>query len=278
MNPSKGYYSIIQYCPDLMLGEVANVGVLLFCPERGFLKALTNRNNRRIKQIFGSEGLDLTRINTLKKGLEERLSLLGEEIRTVEELQQFISTRANLFHLTTPRPMKVFNPEEDLQSLFQRVFGVPVEKGEAKKKFRDFVGERLLVPELGSKVYQDIKVNVPALDKDMTVPFGYQNGRFNLIIPVQFEAANPEQSVSHACKYTVQGRSLYDNPHPQYGPLQLLIVGKFRANDNETPNRVKRVLDSCQIKNFRNDQLNALTDEIRKTGKDKVSLPVGTNL
>jgi len=58
----------------------------------------------------------------------------------------------------------------------------------------------------------------------------------------------------------------------------LLIVGKFRANDNETPNRVKRVLDSCQIKNFRNEQLNALTDEIRKTGKDKVLLPVGTNV
>lgn len=37
----KGYYSIIQYCPDLSRFEAANVGVLLFCPERAFLKALT---------------------------------------------------------------------------------------------------------------------------------------------------------------------------------------------------------------------------------------------
>ena len=41
MKPSKGYYSLIQYCPDLGRLEAANVGVLLFCPERGFLKFST---------------------------------------------------------------------------------------------------------------------------------------------------------------------------------------------------------------------------------------------
>ena len=39
MKPSKGCYSLIQYCPDLGRLEAANVGVLLFCPEPHFLKA-----------------------------------------------------------------------------------------------------------------------------------------------------------------------------------------------------------------------------------------------
>jgi hypothetical protein len=132
MNPSKGYYSLIQYCPDLMLGEVANVGVLLFCPERAFLKAVTIGNNSRIMRIFGSEGHDWERINTLKKGFEERIHRQATEIRTPDDLQQFIATRANLFQVTSPRPMKVINPEEDLNALFQQVFGVPVAR-EAKK-------------------------------------------------------------------------------------------------------------------------------------------------
>ena len=38
MKPSRGYYCIIQYCPDLGRLEAANIGVLLFCPDRGFLK------------------------------------------------------------------------------------------------------------------------------------------------------------------------------------------------------------------------------------------------
>lgn len=267
MSPSKGYYSLIQYCPDLMLGEVANVGVLLFCPERGFLKAVTIGNNSRIIRIFGSEGHDWDRINTLKKGLEERLSRQASEMRTPEDLQQFIATRANLFQVTTPRPMKVINPEEDLEALFLQVFGVPV-KREAKKSFRKFVGERLLRPGLESKVIQDIKVTVPALGKNVDIPYGYQNGRFNLINPVRFEAADPEQSAINACKYAVEGKSLFDHPDPDYGDLQLLIVGKFRPKDDETPKRVKRVFEDFGVRLFRVDQLNQLADEIRRTGKD----------
>jgi len=30
MNPTRGYYCIIQYCPDLGRLEAANIGVLLF--------------------------------------------------------------------------------------------------------------------------------------------------------------------------------------------------------------------------------------------------------
>jgi hypothetical protein len=58
----KGCYSIVQYCPDLGRFEGANVGVLLFCPERAFLKALTIRNYSRIIRFFGTEGHDWKRL------------------------------------------------------------------------------------------------------------------------------------------------------------------------------------------------------------------------
>lgn len=267
MKPSKGYYSLIQYCPDLTLGEAANVGVLLFCPERGFLKAATISNNSRISRFFGTEGHDWERINTLKRGLADRLNSGVSGIFTPDDLQQFIATRANLFQVTTPRPMKVINPEEDLEALFKRVFGVPI-KPAPKKTLRKFLGERLLIPGLESKVIQDIKVGVPVLGKTVDFPFGYQNGRFNLINPVRFEAASPEQSAINACKYAVEGKSLYDNPDPDYGKLQLLIVGKFRSKDEETPKRVKRVFEDFGVRLLRMDELGQLTEEIRRTGKD----------
>ena len=36
-----GYYSVIQYCPDRSRLEAANVGVLLFVPAGGYLRART---------------------------------------------------------------------------------------------------------------------------------------------------------------------------------------------------------------------------------------------
>jgi hypothetical protein len=32
--PVRGYYSILQFVPDLKRSEGANIGVVLFCPER----------------------------------------------------------------------------------------------------------------------------------------------------------------------------------------------------------------------------------------------------
>jgi DUF3037 family protein len=128
MNPSTGYYSLIQYCPDLGRLEAANVGVLLFCPERYFLKALTIRNNGRIIRFFGSEGHDWIRINTFKKGLEDRIALEGAEVRTVEQLEKFIAQRANLLQITPPRPMKVTDPEQDLKDLFRELLGETAEE------------------------------------------------------------------------------------------------------------------------------------------------------
>jgi hypothetical protein len=49
MNPTTGYYSLIQYCPDAAREEAANVGVVLFCPEVDYLEARTVSGNDRIR-------------------------------------------------------------------------------------------------------------------------------------------------------------------------------------------------------------------------------------
>ena len=114
----------------------------------------------------------------------------------------------------------------------------------------------------------DVRVAVPVLQREVEIPFGYQNGRFNLINPVRFGAQNPEQSVVTACKYAVEGRSIYDTSDPMWGDMQLVIVGQFRAKDQDTPGRVRRVFDDHGVKLFKMDDLPTLIDEIRRTGKD----------
>ena len=220
VQPSKGFYCLIQYCPDLGRMETANIGVLLFCPERFFLKVLMNENNRRIRRFFGSEGQDWLRLNSFKKGLEERISHEVASIRQLEDLEQFIVRCANLLQITPPRPMKVTDPDLDLQNLYLEIMGEPP-RGKGQKTLRQYVDEKLSGADLQHKIQRGIKVLVPVMQKQIEIPFGYQNGRFNLLNPVRFEAKNPEHSFATACKYAVEGQSLYATPDPRLGSLQL---------------------------------------------------------
>ena len=81
MKPAKGYYSIIQYCPDLSRLEAANIGVLLFYPERQFLEARMERGHGRVQKLFGSEGHDWSRIESFKRTVDERLQTEGHELK-----------------------------------------------------------------------------------------------------------------------------------------------------------------------------------------------------
>jgi len=269
MNPTKGYYSLIQYCPDRGRLEAANIGVLLFCPEHRFLKALTSHHNRRIIRFFGSTGHDWARINSFKHGIEERVAIEGPCIKSLPELEHFIALRANLLQITPPRPMKVTEPEKDLQDLYQEFMGESHQRS-STKTFRQYLAERFEATGLERKIRHNIKVKVPVYNqKEVDFPFGFQNGRLNLINPVRFESADNEQVTKTACKYAVEGRSLYEHPDPQLGQLQLIVVGRFRHRDHESQSTINRIFQESHVKLYKATELPSLIDEIRRTGKDK---------
>jgi len=266
MRPQKGYYSLIQYCPDLSRGEAANVGVLLFCPEAEFLKAKVARDNRRIRRFFGDEGYDGKRINSIKRGIETRLQKEAPEIKELDDLRRFIALRANQMQITDPKPMKVLDPENDLRELYDTVIGEPAGR-ESLPDVRTMLEEKLSGAGLEKLVVRNVTVQVAVLEKEMEIPFGFQNGRFNLIKPVRFAANDAQQSVQTSYKYAVTGHSLYRHRDPTWGDLQLIVVGQFRPGDHESPAQVRRVLNDLDVKLYRTEEVGKLISEIRAAGK-----------
>lgn len=266
-HPSKGYYCLVQYCPDLGRLESANIGVLLFCPDRHFLQAKTARNNTRIIKFFGSEGHDWIQINSFKRGIEERLAKESDEIRTVEDLRHFIALRANQIQITAPRPMKITNPQEDLDKLFAEFIGEPARRI-SKKGLQRQIEDRLIRAGLESKLETDITVAVPVFNKQVHIPFAYQNGVFNLLSPVTFEAKSPEASLNQACRYAVLGEYINEMSHPDYGKQQFCVVGRFRPKDRETREGVKAIFHKHSVKLYRADRLDGLIQEIQEHGRE----------
>ena len=268
MKPTEGYYCLIQYCPDLSRLEAANIGVLLFCPDRLFLQARTARDNRRIRHFFGREGHDWSQINSFKVGIEERLEVEQENVHTVEDLQHFIQLRANQIQITAPRPMRVENPSQDLDQLFRDLVGGAHRKqGGASKPFKRCVGDRFSNAGLDSKIARDLMIHVPISNESLKIPYGYQNGRFNLIQPVTFASKESSYAIGKACRFAVEGRSLYSEAHPKYGQLQLVVVGRFLSQSVDTNSDIRRILSEHQVHLYTEDKLPVLIDEIRRTGK-----------
>jgi hypothetical protein len=258
----KGYYSLIQYCPDPSRLEAANVGVLLFCPALRFVKARLAENNRRIDKFFGHQDWDL--VKAQKQAIVERLIVDAAHFRTLEDLQDYAGRRANEIQLSPARPLKVRNVEEELEGLFQRLVGDDEhrERGpRAKTLFRDAIEKAGIEPMLK----KDVTVTVPTIGREMTVPYGYQNGRFNLIEPERFDAPDSEAVFNKASRWAVEGQFLFEAEHPELGPLQLAVVAQFGEEAQAEATTVRTIFEKHSVKLFTFDDLTTLFEDIRRS-------------
>jgi hypothetical protein len=240
----------------------------LFSPKHCFLKARTLRDNRRIIQFFGREGHDWVRINSYKKAIEERLQVENGTIRSLDDLERFIAKRANRIQITPPRPMRVQEPEKDLDELFKELLATEGQRPE-RTNLRKYLRQQFARAGVQKKIRTDITVVVPSFNnKTVEIPYGYQNGRFNLIQPARFQSTDTDNAIATACKYAVEGRSLFDNRDPELGDLQLVVVGEFPPTKVESRKVVGTILQEHQVKFFTLAEVDRLIADIRENGKE----------
>ena len=267
MKQTSGYYSLIQFCPDPSRLEAANVGILLFVPSLGFLKAITTRDNRRVQQFFGRQGSDWVRLNSFKKGLEERIQVERTSIQSIEDLTNLISKFANKLRLTNPRPLIVSDPDKNIQELYAELVAGD-QRIQHKKSLKSILGQRFQEAGLNNKIKTDLRIRVPSFEKDVTIPYGYQNGRFQLIRPASFESEDTEHVLPAACRYAVEGESLYKHKDENFGKLQLVIVGQFPAKKTRSRVVVRRILEDRNVRLFSSDEVDKLVRDIKKNAKE----------
>lgn len=269
MNAIKGYYSLVQYCPDVARQEAANVGVVLFCPELSFLEARLASSNHRVRRFFGEEADQYRHLNAMKQALEDRFRVEAADLRTLESFQQFVESRANKLILTIPKPVKVFDPQQDLAVLYQELVEElkrPLSE-QAAVPLRKRLDNALSQERLKPLIQRDITVEVPALKRSVKVPYSFQNQRFNLIQPADFNQQSVARVTNAACRFAVEGRSLFEHRHPQLGAMQLIVVGDFRPDDQEGPQIVSDLFGEYDVRLFTGNGVDSLAEEIAAQGR-----------
>lgn len=264
--PTTGYYSLIQYCPDRMRLEAANIGVLLFCPERKFLQARLASSNRRIDRFFGAEAGDLKQINAMKKILEHRLVAESQKIHDVEGFQRFAELLANEIVITEPRAWLVEEPEVELAQLYDQLIGkfIKTEPG-PEKVLLEKMRVQLDTPRIKAMIKRDLVVKVPVFGNELKVPYAYQNGRLNLIEAHEFHQHREQDIIRDVLTKAAQGNLIYKHADPEAGERQLVVVAAFGRDAQQHRQQVETVLRDHNVAFFPDSALGDLERQIAET-------------
>lgn len=268
MNATKGYYSLVQYCPDIARQEAANVGVVLFCPDCQFIRARVADTIGRIRRFFGQDGDGYRHLQGMMQAVASRIEVERAQFRSLDDLRQFIATRANKIILTQPKPVMVMDPEADLEALFQELVADPRKPltVQGQLPLRKRLDAVLSEQDVRRFIQRQVEVEVPALKERLRVPYAFRNGRFNLIRPVEFKHQAGASVKTAACRHAVEGRSLYAHPDPRFGSLQLIVVADFASAPPESAELVSGVFQENHVRLITPDSLGALKQEIIATG------------
>ncbi len=262
MSSTKGYYSIIQYCPDPSRLEAVNIGVALFCPELRFLRAQFGRRKTRVRQLFGRQDWEF--VNLQQAAIEARLAREQEAFEKLEDFEAYVSRRANAITLTSPRPVKVENPEWELKNLFRRLVGTQRESAQRAARISRELGDLFRSAGVASRLRRDVTVHPPSLPRPIKIPFAYQNGQLNLIEPIQFEGQTAAAIFNRASVRAVEGEFLADYKDPAFGSLGLVVVAKFAPEQRHEQETAATVFQKHGVPMYTFGTLEPLIEDIRQ--------------
>jgi Protein of unknown function (DUF3037) len=262
ISAKKGYYSLIQFCPNASRLEAVNVGVLMYCPDANFIAARTSKGNRRAAKLVGQSNLDRTSLNAAKRALERRVETDRGAFNSLEDLQRFVDSRGNILKLTQPRPVKVFDPVTDLESLYDELVG-GVARRSRSQPVLPTLDETFLSLQRQGRAKLDWEVTVPVLGRQLRVPYAYRNGVWNLVKPYQFSGQEASALVA-ATRFAIEGDLLFKHESENHGKKQLIIVSSFErvTQSDDLQNRVQEVLHEYNVKTVLDTQITEFLSQV----------------
>jgi len=264
MKGIKGYYSLIQFCPDLSRLETVNVGVLLFCPEPHFLDCRISKSNRRARRLFDKEPPSARTLNAAKQAITHRLKNDKASFVAREDLERFVDSLGNNLILTRPRSIKVFDPEIDLGNLFIELVGDESPKASQGPVFPklDAIFHELKAQ---GRAELNVTVEIPIVELALQVPYVYRNGVTNLVKPHRF-STDETDAIRAAMRIAVQGDLIKRHTKEDGKSQELIIVSAFERTSaaGRIEDRVRQVLAEYEVKTIGESEIDTFAAKVRR--------------
>ena len=221
---TRGFYSVVQYCPDRFRAEAVNVGLVLLSIEPHAVRVKMAASFDRAKRLFAIGKADLKTLKVSLDGMKARIESLASELKTADDLSAFAASRANDLRLTDPRLAKLNNIDEDFDRLFSGLVEVRSTAALAYESPAEVLPPRL--SEVFFRLQQEHKIwkpgtiTVPIYKRKLDIPYAYKNGVVNLIKPHVFPSSR--RAETQAAEFAINGDLI--QKHPINGEQQRLII------------------------------------------------------
>ncbi len=258
-----GYYSLIQYCPDPAKLEAASVGVALFDPaSRQFDFKMAGV--RRVHTFFGRGQIGSDQFADLMGSFAVRLKRAGKGFATLDDITEYAGTLAGEIVISPLRPVAIDVFDTRLVDLAAKLIGWkerPVADPDGRSA-RSRLTSEFKKPAYQKLIQQNVRVTLPSFDQNLIMPYGYQNGRYNLIKPVNFATPGDAGLLGKTGLFRQEAEELYEAGGP-HGPMQLVVVADFKPSQESVKQHVRKTLEKAHAKFYTAESLPILLAEIR---------------
>lgn len=230
---ARGFYSVVQYCPDVFRDEAVNVGLVLLRIEPHELRVRMTNHYQRVKKLFGTPSDEVKNLKLSVHGMTSRIEKSVEELKTAEDLAAFAASRGNALRLTEPRLAKL----DDFEADFDRLFAKLVEEQSTLELAKASPAE-VLPPSLNDvfyrlsergKMWDPKPIRVPISNRRLDVPYAFRNGVVNLIAPEVFYPG--KRGENRAATLAIDGQLI--QKHRIDGEAHKLIVVSTQENEKQ---------------------------------------------
>ena len=213
----------LRYVHDVITGEFANVGVVLYAPGERFLQARFSSSYERLNAIFLK--IDHTHFRGLMRYFHHRFEALGEELR--DSLSPLPVNRiGELVRRELPSDDSSLQWSESgggfaenlpvtLQQLYARLVERYIKEGELNSRTDEDIAKpfraELERRKLGARV-QEKKIETADYQYDFR--FAWQNSIWHLYEPVSFDLVDPKSIVEKATRWLGRGVTLHESTEP----------------------------------------------------------------
>ena len=250
----KGYFSIIQFSPDIARCEAINIGIILFSEELDFFEIKTTENLTRAKSlIFPSSKIkSMEFLKTAKLSFCELVKRQKNELIKLPEFEKFVKTRAHEIRLTSPKSIRISDPEKELQELFSTmVIDLPKNMEKSDKIIFPELDRQLRMPNIANKIKFEYTINLPITDQTFTAPYAYLNGCTNFIKPQRIINFNSAERLA-AQGEIIQKKKLG----------KLIVIPKVDMNETNATDRICDLFNIFEIQYYKIDQIDKLIQKI----------------
>ena len=217
--------------------------------------------------MFRIRGPELQRLCVAAKAIESRVEKSQSTLLTVEELQQFINTRANDIRITEPRLAKIGAIDEDIARLFNQLVDANELAAMAQTRTRHESEQSILLRDTftrlieSNRAFNPQSVNVPVRERLLDIPYAYQNGRLNLVKPTRFR--NSPKLIDTATLLAVDGDLLFRHPEGELN-RQLVVVseGDSGQRTQNAEDNVEPVFAEYNVRLVRSRDVAAFLQEV----------------